>query len=74
MWTEAFEFKVVNEKTIEFVVYDDDPGTDDIIGQGSIDLRQIRERKNFEDWVEIKCNNQKAGDIKFNIYFGQVGS
>jgi len=59
----------MDENTIKFAVWDEDPGNDDLVGEGVIDLNQIKESRNFEGWVEIKYNGRKAGEVKFNISY-----
>eukprot|EP00826_Nyctotherus_ovalis_P055430 TRINITY_DN7358_c0_g1_i2.p3 TRINITY_DN7358_c0_g1~~TRINITY_DN7358_c0_g1_i2.p3 ORF type:complete len:129 (+),score=46.59 TRINITY_DN7358_c0_g1_i2:149-535(+) len=70
-WFDVFEFNRTNEDVINFSLYDDDIGKDELIGSGSIHLASIcvPGGKNFSDSINLKYKDENAGELYLEIQF-----
>lgn len=70
-WKDVFEFDKKNEDFLTFDIYDDDPGSDDLVGSGKISLDVIctLKPKRFADPVKLEYKGKDVGKVYFDIEF-----
>ncbi|KAH9945318.1 uncharacterized protein BXZ73DRAFT_38542 [Epithele typhae] len=62
VWDEELRFpimKVANDKTrkLEIACYSKEPRSDELVGQGSVDITETLSSGEFDDWVPIKTDD-----------------
>ena len=70
-WFDVFEFNRNKEDTLEFEVHDDDFGSDDLVGTGSLPLKSICVSKpaKFSEPVKVTYKGKDVGEVYFEIDF-----
>ena len=70
-WFDTFEFKRTNEEAIQFNLYDEDVGKDDLIGTGSLYLGNIcvPGSKPYSDSIPLKYGDKDAGELFLEVIF-----
>lgn len=70
-WPDVFEFERKTEDVLSFEIYDDDPGADDLVGTGSINLDKIcgDKPRHFEEPVKVLHKDKDIGKVFFSIDF-----
>lgn len=67
-WNETFTFYVKEGDLLKFQVYDEDPGADDLVGEGSLTVSSsYTEKQSFA--FALSYNNKGAGEIQLEIQF-----
>lgn len=72
-------FDYLDATSISIACYDEDVGSDDIIGTATVDLSDVIRTGKSESWVSLTYKSKKgdvtAGDVKLQMYFwGQPGT
>jgi hypothetical protein len=74
VWNQQFQFMVVNENNIHIVIKDSDVGSDDLIGQGSITLANVRQRGSSNEKVMLTTKSGKQrGMVSVSLTFAASG-
>jgi hypothetical protein len=78
-WLAELSFDYVDATTLKIVCYDEDVGSDDLIGSAEVDLSEVIHFGKSEAWVSLVHTTKKgtvpAGDVKIQMYFwGQPGT
>lgn len=69
-WQDQLALGRNREESLSVEVWDfDDAGKDDLVGAGSISVGAITATGNWEDWVELRYEGNKAGEVRLNIAF-----
>jgi len=72
-WLAELSFDYVDATTLSIACYDEDVGSDDLIGTAEIDLTEVLQLGKWESWVSLNYSSKKgtvpAGDVKIQIYF-----
>ena len=53
----------VNTDTVTVTVLDEDPGDDDIVGYGTIDVNTVKASGTYQDWIRIYHKGVEAGEV-----------
>ena len=78
-WLAELSFDYVDATTLKITCYDEDVGSDDLIGTAEVDLSEVIQLGKSEAWVPLVHTTKKgtvpAGDVKIQMYFwGQPGT
>ena len=69
-WQDQLVLGRNREESLSVEVWDaDEAGKDDLVGAGSISVSEIAAKGNWEDWVELRYEGNKAGEVRLNITF-----
>lgn len=63
-WNDTLQFELENEDTIDIAVYDEDTVTDDLVGETTLFLDEIKKRKSYDEWVKISYKGKEAGQVQ----------
>eukprot|EP00917_Polyrhabdina_sp_WS-2016_P026673 GHVP01057167.1.p1 GENE.GHVP01057167.1~~GHVP01057167.1.p1 ORF type:complete len:3422 (+),score=599.59 GHVP01057167.1:195-10268(+) len=69
-WNQNFEFDYEMEDSIKFVLYDDDVGRDDFIGEAEVTFEELREgKRDFNVDAQLFRKGNEAGILKVRLLF-----
>eukprot|EP00519_Triparma_laevis_P003355 CAMPEP_0182506790 /NCGR_PEP_ID=MMETSP1321-20130603/21932_1 /TAXON_ID=91990 /ORGANISM="Bolidomonas sp., Strain RCC1657" /LENGTH=2200 /DNA_ID=CAMNT_0024712587 /DNA_START=158 /DNA_END=6756 /DNA_ORIENTATION=- len=72
-WLAELSFDILDGKTMSIACYDEDVGSDDLIGTAEVDLAEVFQTGKLEQWVSLTYKSKKgekpAGDVKLQMYF-----
>ncbi|GMI16140.1 hypothetical protein TrLO_g13746 [Triparma laevis f. longispina] len=72
-WLAELSFDILDGKTLSLACYDEDVGSDDLIGTAEVDLAEVFQTGKLEQWVSLTYKSKKgekpAGDVKLQMYF-----
>ena len=61
-WNQTLGINVSTD-TITMTVFDEDPGDDDIIGYGAIDVNTILASGTYQGWIRINYQGKESGEV-----------
>ena len=66
VWDEQVKYEVKDmSQEVHFKVYDEDPGSDDVVGEATCSLADLCKEIGSEQTFEIKYDDKAAGTVKF---------
>ena len=68
-WNETFTFYVKENDVLHFAVYDEDPGTDDLVGEGSLNVVSSFIEKQKCGYVLKYADRGSAGEVDLEVQF-----
>ena len=70
-WDEDVTFEVKDQNAeVHFKVFDEDTGSDDIVGEGTCTLAELCAKGGFDGNLDIKHKDSVAGTVHFVTSFG----
>lgn len=65
-WNETFTFHIKDGDKLKYQVWDEDPGTDDLVGEGFLTIGQYYvEKQSF--WLALTYGDKTAGELAIEI-------
>ena len=69
-WTDSFVFRINGEQTLQMSVLEQDSiSSNDLIGEGVIQLADIFIKKNFSNWFEVRKDGKATASIMVSFEF-----
>lgn len=73
-WNDALGFRVNNEQSFQVSVFDKDHiGKDDFLGECTVQMAEIYQRRNGANWYQLNNNGKDAGRVMIAYEFRPVG-
>lgn len=63
-WEETLRFKITKEQEMKIAVYDEDMTSDDLVGETTMFLDDIKKKGHHQEWVKIQYKGKEAGLVK----------
>ncbi|CAG8515692.1 15073_t:CDS:2 [Acaulospora colombiana] len=71
-WDEEVRFQITDElsnKKMKVQVYNEDAREHELVGETTIELKEVLEKGEMDDWFEIKFRNKPAGEVYLEMTF-----
>ena len=66
---QTLTFQVKDHCTLEVGAWDEDPGSDDLIGSTTVDISKIMKSGQFKDWITVYYKGKDAGRIYVEMFY-----
>ena len=68
-WNDTLTFTVAKDTTLDILVYDEDPASDDLVGSTTVDLAPVMKSGSYKDWVTIHYKGKEAGQVFIEFFY-----
>eukprot|EP00345_Euplotes_harpa_P009808 CAMPEP_0168354706 /NCGR_PEP_ID=MMETSP0213-20121227/24068_1 /TAXON_ID=151035 /ORGANISM="Euplotes harpa, Strain FSP1.4" /LENGTH=164 /DNA_ID=CAMNT_0008366683 /DNA_START=13 /DNA_END=504 /DNA_ORIENTATION=- len=65
-WTDCLNIKCT-DTTLTITVWDEDVGSDDFVGCGTVDVSSVVASGGYKDWIKIYHKGKEAGEVYLEI-------
>ena len=73
-WTDAFTFRINGEQTLQATVLEKDKmSKNDLLGEATVQLGDVFQRRNVSNWFEIRKGGKVTGQLLLSFEFYPEG-